>query len=115
MRHERITAAETVIPNWVVCDREEDVSDIWVDYMDTENEDGADVTVFLHGNQYDDGMNFKGIRIVDADGAVTFWDRARCTKYDSLFCALCNVEDAAMQASGYGSDDAYDIRKEEAV
>lgn len=110
MFHAPITQDQT--PKWVVCDRDEDVSDIYVDYMDTENEENAVVTAFLHENKYDDGMQFKGIRIVEDDGTVTYWDRARCSKYDAFFCALMNMEDAAMQAPGYGADDEYDVRKE---
>lgn len=112
MFYERSIAGQKAAPDWVVCDREEEISDIWIDHMDPKNEDGAVVTVFLHHNQMDAGMHFKGIRIVDADGAVTFWDRNRCMKYDRLFCALYNLEDKAMQAPGYGSDDRYDEWKE---
>jgi hypothetical protein len=108
MRHERIAAGQTATPKWTVCDRRIDISDIWVEEMDPENEDGATVYAYLHDNKYDDGMTLKGISIIE-QGQPQYWDRARCVATE-LTAAIYRIEQNEMQAVGY---DEYDIRKEE--
>lgn len=107
MYHQPVKAT----PTWaLICDRRIDISDIWVEEMDPENEDGAVVYAYLHANRYDDGMEVKGIKIVE-QGQPQYWDRKRCVD-KGLIYALDRIEQHEMQAPGYGDDDRYDEWRE---
>ncbi len=114
MRHDLITAAETVIPNWVVCDRELDITDIWLEETDPENERGETATAFLKANKHDDGMEIAGIAIEEPEGDKTYREReaaSRLIGWDAVY----RIEQYEMMAPEYGSDDERDIMKEETV
>lgn len=114
MFYERITAAQRTAPKWTVCDREVDITDIWLEETDPQNERGESATAYLTANKYDDGMEVAGIAIEEPEGDKTYRDReaaSRILGWDAIY----RVEQYEMQAPGYGSDDAYDEMKESRV
>lgn len=114
MRHDLITAAETVTPDWVVCDRVLDITDIWLEETDPENERGESATAYLKANKYDDGMEVAGIAIEEPEGDKTYRQReaaSRLIGWDALY----RIEQYEMQAPEYGADDRYDEWKEAQV
>ncbi len=111
MQFSKIIAAETIAPDWVVCDRELDITDVWLEETDPENERGESATAFLKANKYDDGMEVAGIAIEEPEGDKTYREReaaSRLIGWDAIY----RIEQYEMQAPGYGADDERDIRAE---
>ena len=95
-------------PKWTTCDRAVDASDVWLDEMDPENEDGAEVTAYLFAAPapcvdsnhecYDaSGFQLAGISI-NTDGLTSFHDRAWCRDLLGM-SAIWRIEDSEMEAA----------------
>ena len=108
---ERITAAQQATPEWVVCDREVDITDVWLEETDPENERGESATAYLTANKYDDGMEIAGISITEPEGDKSYRERDAASRILG-WAAIYRIEQYEMQAPGYGADDRYDVRKE---
>lgn len=111
MFYERIIAGQKAAPDWAICDRIIDITDIWLEETDPENERGETATAFLKASKYDDGMEVVGIAIEEPEGDKTYRDREATSRLIG-WSAIYRIEEYEMQAPGYGSDDRYDERKE---
>ena len=110
MFHERITAGQIAAPAWTVCDRVIDITDVWIDEMDPQNEDNAVVEAYLAGNNQDDQLEVVGISI-EEDGQKVYRTRQWFMNVIGAD-ALYRIEEYEFQAPGYGADDERDIRAE---
>lgn len=112
MRHERFT--QTIAPEWTVCDRKVDITDIWLEETDPENERGEEATAYLKSSKYDDGMEVVGVSIREPEGDRSYWPR-RWAENVMGWDAVLRIEQYEMDTCPeYGSDDEYQVRKEEA-
>ncbi|MDP5216721.1 hypothetical protein Q5Y75_05780 [Ruegeria sp. 2205SS24-7] len=75
-------------PDWTICDRKVDMSDVWIEEMDPEGERGEEVTAFMdsadliasndrHEDVHVTGMKLVGICISDGSTPV-YRDREWC-------------------------------------
>jgi hypothetical protein len=114
MFHKPITVDQKATPKWAVCDREIDITDVWLEETDPENARGEEATAYLKANKYNDGLEVVGVSIKEPEGDCSYWPR-RWAENVMGWDAILRIEQYETQSPEYGDDDECDIRKEERV
>ena len=97
--------ATTFKPSWTFAARETDISDVWVDEVDPQNEVGAEVTAFFAKDGFG-SFELSGIR-VNEDDVPLFYDREHSIKFLGMD-AVWRVESVEMEVPGDPVGDAMD-------
>ncbi|MGB1214861.1 MAG: hypothetical protein ACPG4X_15955 [Pikeienuella sp.] len=111
MFYERITAGQTTAPKWTVCDREIDITDIWLEETDPLNERNEVATAYLEDAGVDGQLEVAGISITEPEGDKTYRDRNWAGKVLG-WGAIYRIEQYEYAEPGCGDDIRYDEWKE---
>jgi hypothetical protein len=88
-------------PAWTDADRIIDITDIWQEVMDPENERGEVCMAYLHRDRPGDEserFELRGISI--SDGTPIYWNREK-TLFVLGYDEVCRAEDLEWEATGH--------------
>lgn len=84
------------VPTWANAESTADISDIWVEEVDRENEDGSEVIAHLSTNT-SGFIELDGIS-VEEDGIAVFYDRLHAAEFITIE-AIWRIEELEQEAA----------------